>query len=83
MSQCPLCNQYEVREWYCKNCNTLMDDSGRVIDFFDDYSPYLDIDGMKAADGYSDDLSHSRCPHYFYCSSCNHSEVILVDEWEI
>jgi hypothetical protein len=81
MSMCPLCNQFNFVEYRCPNCLGTMEDQGRVIDFFDDYSPYLDIDGMKLADGFPDDLNNHQCPHTFYCSHCNESKLLLVQEW--
>lgn len=81
MSMCPLCNQFTTVEFNCPNCNQKMGDQGRVIDYFDDYSPYLDIDGMKQADGYSNDYHNHQCPHLFSCNICGGDQVILMDEW--
>jgi hypothetical protein len=80
---CPLCNQMETRSEECERCHLLMDDRGRIMDYFDDYSAYLDIDGMKQVDGYEDDGQNHQCPHIFYCTQCTHNQVLLVNEVEM
>lgn len=57
-----------------------MDDGGRLMDFFDDYSPYLEIDGMKKSDGILDDLKYHQCPHVFVCITCGERVTRLVEE---
>jgi hypothetical protein len=81
MSMCPLCNQFSAAQSRCPNCSHIMNDQGRVMDYFDDYSPYLEIDGMKQADGYSEDFQNDKCPHLLNCSFCGEDQVLLVDEW--
>lgn len=58
-----------------------MNDSGRYMDQFDDYSPYLDIDGMKKLDGIENDLENHTCPHVFDCPSCGNRQLEMVREW--
>lgn len=79
MSECPLCNNYETMEHECSSCGGKTEDCGRFMDFFDDYSPYLDIDGLKEIDG-QPDLHSGCCPHYFYCPRCGMTEVVLIEE---
>ena len=50
------------------------------MDTFDDYSPYLDIEGMKKVDGYPEDFYKHQCPHFFLCSSCGEQITQLIDE---
>jgi hypothetical protein len=57
-----------------------MVDSGRLIDFFDDYSPYMEIDLMKMEDGYPDSNSGQKCPHLYTCPSCHNDDVIFIKE---
>ena len=80
MSICPLCNG--LREMYllCTNCGEQMLDSGRLIDFFDDYSPYMEIDLMKMEDGIPDTNSGQKCPHLYTCPSCHNDDVIIIKE---
>ncbi len=80
MSICPICNG--LREMYllCKHCGEQMLDSGRLIDYFDDYSPYMEIDLMKMEDGFPDTNSGQKCPHLYTCPSCHNDDVIFIKE---
>jgi hypothetical protein len=80
MSICPVCNG--LREVYlmCTNCGEPINDSGRLIDFFDDYSAYMEIDLMKMEDGYPDSVSGNKCPHLYHCPACQKDEVIFIKE---
>ncbi|MDR7076719.1 transcription elongation factor Elf1 [Neobacillus niacini] len=80
MSICPICNG--LREVYlqCTQCGKQMVDSGRLMDFYDDYSPYMEIDLMKMEDGYSDTNSGKKCPHLYTCPTCQKDEVIFIKE---
>lgn len=82
MSMCPLCNGLENFEISCNKCNKIMVDKGRILDYFDDYSAYLDIEGMKLFDGISDDRKEHQCPHIFYCQHCHLEKTILIQEIE-
>lgn len=81
-SICPLCNQLEPAdlEVECTQCKSEMNDGGRMMDYFDDYSAYLDIDGMKLFNGLPDDQKNHQCPHLFYCPRCGEDHIILVEE---
>lgn len=50
------------------------------MDYYDDYSPYMEIDLMKMEDGYPDTFKDHKCPHLFGCSSCLRNEVVLIKE---
>ncbi|MDQ0224295.1 hypothetical protein [Metabacillus niabensis] len=80
MDLCPLCNGLESRIIQCPNCQTIMEDKGKVTDYLDDYSAYMDIDMMKLFDGDQNSLEEHECIHYFYCSSCEHEEVNAIKE---
>lgn len=80
---CPLCNQLQSKTEECPKCQHVMDDRGRVMDYFDDYSAYLDINGMKKSDGFAEDNEKHQCPHIFYCTYCHHNKVLLVNEKEM
>lgn len=77
---CPICNQIDAKTIDCSHCGSLMEDRGRIMDYFDDYSAYLDIDGMKLFNGIEHDERDHKCPHIYYCTSCYHNMVLLVDE---
>jgi len=80
MTQCPLCNGLREVNLICSNCGSQMEDSGRVMDFYDDYSPYMEIDLMKMEDGYLDTKSENKCPHLYHCPSCQRGEIIFIKE---
>lgn len=80
MSICPLCNGLYHLAVRCSYCHKQMEDQGKVTDYFDDYSPYMDADMMKLVDGYKETFAHHECAHLFYCPSCRHEEVKLVKE---
>lgn len=82
MSICPVCNGIEVVSMTCELCNSVMDDKGRLMDYFDDYSAYLEIDGMKLFDGIKDDAKNQQCPHVFYCPNCQIEKTTLIQEIE-
>lgn len=83
MSMCPLCNQFNDSQVDCPTCQRKLEDQGRIMDYFDDYSPYLEIDGMKQADGYPSDLHNHQCPHLLKCTTCGKDHVVLINEWEL
>lgn len=82
MFVCPLCNQIEEPQYICPHCLEAMADEGRLMDYFDDYSAYLDIEGMKLFDGYQGDRKNHECPHVFSCLKCSKQVVHLINEVE-
>lgn len=50
------------------------------MDYYDDYSPYMEIDLMKMEDGYPDSCSGHKCPHLYRCENCQTDKVILLNE---
>ncbi|KLT19153.1 hypothetical protein [Neobacillus vireti] len=80
MSVCPVCNGFRDVYLLCAYCSEPMLESGRIMDFYDNYSPYMEIDLMKMEDGYPDTNSGHKCPHLYRCPSCQHDEIILIKE---
>ncbi|WML43273.1 hypothetical protein [Neobacillus sp. PS3-40] len=80
MSICPICNGFRTIYLTCETCGSEMLERGRIMDYYDDYSPYMDIDLMKMEDGYKDTYSNHKCPHLFRCPNCASEEVILIKE---
>ncbi|WP_078550751.1 hypothetical protein [Litchfieldia alkalitelluris] len=80
MSMCPLCNGFETAHYNCESCGSELNDGGRMIDYFDDYSAYMEIDGMKQIDGYKKTLSEHLCAHLFYCDNCSRTDVKFIQE---
>ncbi|WP_045519913.1 hypothetical protein [Neobacillus niacini] len=80
MSICPICNGLRDVYLLCAHCGEQMLDSGRLMDFYDDYSPYMEIDLMKMEDGYPDTNTDQKCPHLYQCLFCQKDEVIFIKE---
>ncbi|NLC51389.1 MAG: hypothetical protein GX764_03670 [Firmicutes bacterium] len=71
MRICPLCNGLTEITYKCPRCNVPLKDNGRIEDFLDDYSPYLQQD---LPNGYAG----STCTHLLYCPHCREDH-----RWEI
>ncbi|MCM3706310.1 MULTISPECIES: hypothetical protein [Cytobacillus] len=80
MAICPVCNGFEKIAAACSSCGSRMEDSGRVMDFYDDYSAYMPIDQMKMEDGYPLDYKEEECPHLLKCPSCGSDSVKFIKE---
>lgn len=80
MGICPVCNGLEEKSFTCRSCGIALEEAGRLMDFFDDYSAYMPIDLMKLEDGYSDDYKEGRCPHLYKCPNCHEDEVRFIQE---
>jgi hypothetical protein len=57
-----------------------MEDEGKIMDYYDDYSPYMEIDLMKREDGYPETFIHHECPHLYRCPNCLREDVIFIKE---
>jgi hypothetical protein len=57
-----------------------MEDKGKITDYLDDYSAYMDIDIMKLFDGNIHSLERHQCVHYFCCPLCDHEETKTINE---
>lgn len=80
MNICPLCNGLRKVTVYCPHCQQPMENQGKVTDYFENYSPYMDIDMMKLVDGYPYTLANHECVHLFYCPCCRQEEVRFIKE---
>jgi hypothetical protein len=80
MGICPLCNGFATSTTACTSCHGMMEDKGRIIDYFDDYSPYMEIEDMKKIDGYEQTQQGHECGHLLYCPVCNMEQVVLIKE---
>lgn len=73
---CPLCNGLEEYSFKCEQCNGIMDDKGRIIDYFDEYSPYLEMSITELIDG----APRDKCVHLLTCKYCNSDKRIYIDK---
>ncbi|BAB04858.1 hypothetical protein P4637_11385 [Halalkalibacterium halodurans] len=80
MAYCPVCNGMTTIEITCDTCGKRLDDAGKYQDFFDDYSPYEEIEMMKLEDGIKENARDHRCAHVLVCPRCQITSVYLIDE---
>lgn len=80
MAICPICNGFEEIKEKCNSCGTDLNDTGRLMDYYDDYSAYMPIDQMKMEDGYPNDFVNKECPHLLKCPVCGQDEVKFIKE---
>lgn len=80
MAICPICNGFKDIKITCSLCGNELNDTGRIMDYYDDYSAYMPIDQLKMEDGYLSDFANSECPHLLKCPVCGHDEVKLIKE---
>ncbi|MCP8615486.1 hypothetical protein [Salirhabdus salicampi] len=80
MYVCPLCNGLEQLEKTCPNCNGNMYDIGRVVDYYDDYSPYWEDEDAKMVDGLVQSKENHLCLHAFHCPACQIESRVTVRE---
>lgn len=71
---CPLCNSLGEIELNCDICNKPMVDFGPVINFLDDYSPYLPLEVSMHVDG----TDPEKCLHIFKCNNCNTDKRVEI-----
>lgn len=76
---CPLCNGIKYISIICPICSSQMKDSGPIVNFLDDYSPYLSSDITQLIDG----APHDQCVHLFSCENCQYDKRIRVDRVRI
>ncbi len=79
MNICPLCNGLEQLNKVCTDCGQQVEDKGRIMDYYDDYSAYMPIDQMKLENGYPD-LEKHLCPHLVLCESCGMEDLVFIQE---
>lgn len=78
---CPLCNSLKEIQVICQHCQIPMKDYGKVVDYFDQYSAYENIDTLKLVDGDHTSFKTHRCLHVFVCSSCFFETTVPIKEW--
>lgn len=72
---CPLCNGiYEIKV-SCPVCANVMKDKGALVNYLDDYSPYLLDDITSKVDG----VPSYKCIHLYKCPHCSSDRRIHID----
>jgi hypothetical protein len=77
MSFCPNCNGMTENIYTCSECAVEMMDNGKVVDYLDNYSPYLDMSILEQVDGIQQSPTAS-CIHLYSCASCMKENRIEV-----
>ncbi|SES98215.1 hypothetical protein SAMN05421676_102267 [Salinibacillus kushneri] len=80
MYVCPVCNGLTKLEKTCEVCQGPMMDRGRVVDYYDDYSPYWEEEDAKMVDGVLDSKEKHLCVHVYHCLSCDSEVELSVKE---
>lgn len=57
-----------------------MVDEGKLSDFFDDYSPYMEIELMRLEDGFPTNFKEGQCVHLLQCPECGRQETFTIQE---
>lgn len=73
---CPLCNGLEEYEIKCEECDDKMIDKGRIAEYYDNYSSYLEMSITEQIDG----ASNNKCVHLFSCINCNNDKRISISK---
>ncbi|GER69988.1 hypothetical protein BpJC7_12910 [Weizmannia acidilactici] len=74
MKICLICNGLGELQEECPNCRKALADGGKLYDYFDDYSPYMEIDLEKLEDGDPASTKKETCVHLYYCVHCGYEE---------
>ena len=78
MNICSLCNGIANYCIHCPSCSGPLEDQGRLYDYYDEYSAYMDIDLSKMEDGQKNSSSKPVCMHMFICTECNQQIVQTI-----
>lgn len=72
---CPLCNGLYKIHKVCTKCSGSMEDQGAVVNYYDDYSPYLLDEITNNVDG----VGKNQCLHLFHCKDCGFENNFAID----
>ncbi|NLT95483.1 MAG: hypothetical protein GXW85_08140 [Clostridia bacterium] len=70
---CPVCNGLLSIGEVCKNCQGVMEDMGRIEDYYNPYSPYEEQDKIPQLAE-----SPGNCIHLFACTNCNEEQQVAI-----
>ncbi len=73
---CPICNGLEEYSIRCNKCKEVMKDMGRITDYYDDYSAYLEMSITDLVDG----APSNECVHLYTCKNCHNDRRIQIDK---
>ncbi|WP_144462593.1 hypothetical protein [Siminovitchia fortis] len=78
MNYCRLCNGMPAENRACSICMGALKDQGKIYDFYDDYSPYMEIDLNKLVDGDPKSTQKPECVHMFICEACGTQQELKI-----
>ncbi|MFZ7103205.1 MAG: hypothetical protein ACOWWO_11205 [Peptococcaceae bacterium] len=70
---CPVCNGFLSIGELCEHCEEVMEDLGRIEDYYTPYSPYEEQDGIPVLQE-----SRNNCIHLYACSGCKSEKQIMI-----
>lgn len=71
---CPLCNGIiDVCE-ICPYCGMKMEDGGSIDEYFDPYSPYVELKDEMG------NVKKDRCLHLVYCPFCGNDKKVYINK---
>ena len=79
MSVCPLCNGLTSFRLKCPFCGRTLEDTGKLENYFEPYSPYLDEEILDQTDG----VGENQCIHLFHCPRCHYDKRYTVGQIDI
>ncbi|HBM80278.1 MAG: hypothetical protein QME45_14475 [Clostridiales bacterium] len=71
---CPVCNGISECIIYCDECGNEMKNGGRIQDYYDDYSPYLNYNDTDIIDG----EPYGICQHIYICPACGRDKTVNI-----
>ncbi|QHE51319.1 hypothetical protein [Pontibacillus sp. HMF3514] len=80
MYVCPACNGLQKVIKNCSDCEEHLTDEGKLVDYLDEYSPYLDDEGLKLVDGDPESTEDHVCVHLLRCPKCGTETHVKVSE---
>lgn len=70
---CPVCNGLYDRSIQCSNCGALMIQAGKLEDYNEPYSPYLENE-LFILNNETAITGDNCCIHLYSCPDCGHLE---------
>lgn len=76
---CPICNGLFEEDLQCLKCGQIMQDNGRIEDYYGPYSPYDNMDKYEQPffGGLSEELP---CVHLFTCPRCGYDTRVGIEQ---
>lgn len=73
---CPVCNGLNECDIECEKCSGEMTNRGRIAEYYDNYSSYLEMSLTEKIDGVPSD----KCVHLYACLDCNYDKRVTIDK---